>query len=172
MNKKTESVKALIDGLAPKELHSLASYLRSKLPRHPLEEKWHISYELILDAIFRSQDIVQRGVRGVIAEAVFDANVLPTINGWRSVPPVGDLPYDFKIRRDTDQREVTIQLKLQRKESGLPLSRKRFGPNTFIVEVQKTRTGIKRRKTADRISPEAAPVKTRPYQFGISTLLQ
>lgn len=65
MSKKTENVKALIESLTPAELQSLTAYLRSKLPKHALEEKWGIDYELILDAIHRSQDIVQRGVRGV-----------------------------------------------------------------------------------------------------------
>jgi hypothetical protein len=142
--------------------------LRSKLPRHALEEKWKISYELILDAIFRSQDIVQRGVRGVIAEAVFEAKVLPTIRSWRSVPVIGDLPYDFKLQRHSDKREIKIQVKLQRTQAGEPLIRKFFGPGTYIVEVQKTRSGTKR-KRKDAVSARSAPTapeKTRPYQYG------
>jgi hypothetical protein len=169
MTEKTDRVKAVIDSLSSDELQDLVSYLRQKLPRHPLEEKWGISHELILDAIHRSQDIVQRGVRGVIAEAVFDAKILTNIKGWHSVPVLGDLPYDFKIRRDSDRREITVQVKLQRTEAGLPLTRKRFGPDTFIVEVQKTRTGTKKPKKTDVLLPDtapAAPEKTRPYQFG------
>lgn len=154
MSEATESAKKLIESLTPSELQSLASYLRSKIPHHPLEEKWGISYEMILNAIHRSQDIVQRGVRGVIAEAVFEAKVLPTIKGWRSVSVVGDLPYDFKIR--DDKQEIKIQLKLQRTQAGQPLVRKFFGPDTFIVEVQKTRSGIK------RTSKEAAASKSAP----------
>ena len=150
-------------------MQSLAAYLRSKIPNHPLEEKWGISYELILDAIHRSQDIVQRGVRGVIAEAVFEAKVLPTIKGWRSVPVVGDLPYDFKIRGD--KQEIKIQVKLQRTQAGQPLTRPFFGPDTFIVEVQKTRSGTKRKgkETASKVASKSVPIepeKTRPYQFG------
>ncbi len=169
MSQATENVKKLIESLTPPELESLASYLRSKIPHHPLEEKWGISYELILDAIHRSQDIVQRGVRGVIAEAVFEAKVLPTVKGWHPVPVVGDLPYDFKIRNDG--REIKIQLKLQRTQAGQPLARSFFGPDTFIVEVQKTRSGTKRpskeakSKIASKLAP-AEPQKTRPYQFG------
>ncbi len=169
MSEKTENVKALVESLTPDELQSLASYLRDKLPKHPLEGKWRISYELILDAIYRSQDIVQRGVRGVIAEAVFEAKVLPTIGGWQVVPVVGDLPYDFKIRGDSEKRDITIQVKLQRTQGGVALKRKTFGPDTFIVEVQKTRSGTKRKQKADALSPETAPTapeKTRPYQFG------
>ncbi|MGD0792708.1 MAG: hypothetical protein ABR920_13155 [Terriglobales bacterium] len=168
MSEKTESVEKLIESLTPSELESLTSYLRSKLPMHALEQKWRISYELILDAIYRSQDIVQRGVRGVIAEAVFEAKVLPAIRGWRAMPVIGDLPYDFNIRRDSDQREIKIQVKLQRTQGGAPLIRAVFGPDTFIVEVQKTRSGTKRKRKGalDAKSAPTAPEKTRPYQFG------
>jgi len=44
MSEKTENVKKLIESLTPLELQSLASYLRSKISRHPLEEKWDITY--------------------------------------------------------------------------------------------------------------------------------
>jgi len=168
MSEKAEKVKRLIESLTAPELESLASYLRSKLPKHALEEKWGITHELILDAIHRSQDIVQRGVRGVIAEAVFEGRVLPTIEGWDPVEVVGDLPYDFKIQRASDKREIKIQVKLQRTQGGEPLTRRLFGPDTFIVEVQKTRSGT-RRKRKDAVSPRSAPTareKTRPYQFG------
>ena len=111
MSEKTESVKRLIESLAAPELQSLASYLRSKLPRHALEQKWDISSEIILDAIFRSQDIIQRGVRGVIAEAVFEKKVLPTIKGLHPVAIFGDRPYDFAIQRESDKREIKIQVK-------------------------------------------------------------
>ncbi len=168
MSEKIKNVERLIESLTPSELESLTSYLRSKLPKHPLEDKWGIGYELILDAIYRSQDIVQRGVRGVIAEAVFEAKVLPAIEGWRSVPVIGDLPYDFNIKRDSDGREIKIQVKLQRTQKGVPLTRSVFGPDTFIVEVQKTRSGTKRKrnKAASPKSSPTAPEKTRPYQFG------
>ena len=168
MSEKTETVKTLVESLSPSELQSLGVYFRSKLPKHPLEDKWGISYDLILDAINRAQDITQRGVRGVIAEAVFAASVLPKIRGWEPAAIVGDLPYDFKIERDSDRREITIQVKLQRTENSIPLTRKSFGPDTFIVEVQKTRSGTKKRKK-NGLSPDtapAAPEKTRPYQFG------
>lgn len=167
MSEKTENVRTLIESLTPSELKGLADYLRSKLPKHALEQKWEISYELILDAIHRSQDIVQRGVRGVIAEAVFEAKVLPSIKGWHSAPIIGDLPYDFDLRRDSDDRQIKIQVKLQRTQKGEPLSRKLFGTDTFIVEVQKTRSGTKRKlkEAVSRESAPTAPEKTRPYQF-------
>lgn len=172
MSETTENVKALIETLTSSELQGLASYLRSKLPRHPLEEKWGISYELVLDAIFRSQDIVQRGVRGVIAEAVFQADVLPTIKGWTSVPVIGDLPYDFLLQQDGGGRVIKVQVKLQRTERGRPVVKEDVYPGlTYIVEVQKTRTGKKRKKNSEEVpglTDAAANVAelTRPYQFG------
>lgn len=168
MSEKTDNVKALIESLTAEELQTLAAYLRSKLPKHALEDKWGITYELILDAIARAQDITQRGVRGVIAEAVFAADVLPQIKGWEGVAIKGDHPFDFKIKRQSDNQELRIQVKLQRTEGGEPLSRKSFGPDTFIVEVQKTRSGTKRKRKGEAAPAESAPApeKTRPYQFG------
>lgn len=168
MSERAEKAKTMIESLTPEELQTLVAYLRSKLPKHALEEKWGITYELILDAIARAQDITQRGVRGVIAEAVFAAEVLPKIKGWKGVEVTGDQPFDFKILRESDNREIRIQVKLQRTEGGEPLSRKIFGPGTFVVEVQKTRSGVKRKRKAESPTADAAPVpeKTRPYQFG------
>src|SRR5205085_1739592 len=149
---------------------ALAGYLGSKLPRHSLEEKWGITSSLILDAIARAEDITQRGVRGVIAEAVFAADVLPSIVGWKGTEVKGNLPFDFKIQREADSREIRIQVKLQRTEGGKPLLRKVFGPETFVVEVQKTRSGTKRKRNekVSDFNPNAgaSPEKTRPYHFG------
>jgi hypothetical protein len=50
MSEKIESVRILMESLTASELQALTSYLRSKLPKHPLEDKWGIGYELILDA--------------------------------------------------------------------------------------------------------------------------
>lgn len=172
MSEQTENIKTLIQSLAPSELQSLAAYFRAKLPKHALEVKWGITYDVILDAINRAQDITQRGVRGVIAEAVFESEVLPTIKGWRSVPVIGDLPYDFKIQKDSSKQAVTIQVKLQRTVKGIPLARKVFGAESYVVEVQKTRTG-KKKLTSKSGSTEPLPAKveaevvsTRPYRFG------
>ena len=110
--RKTEIVKAMIESLSSQELRTLAVYLRSKVPKHALEHKWGITSELILDAIARAQDITQRGVRGVIAEAVFAADILPNIKHWKEIEIKGDHPFDFKIQREPDNREIRIQVKL------------------------------------------------------------
>lgn len=41
-------------------------------------------------------------------------------------------------------------------------------PNTYVVEVQKTRTGVKRKAkyAAAAVDEEETVIKTRPYQFG------
>lgn len=109
MSEKTENVKALIESLTPEELASVAAYLRSKLPKHDLESKWGIDADVILDAIFRAKDITQRGVRGVVAEAVFEKDVLPRITErWKSLTVIGDLAYDFCIENQAG-RKITIQ---------------------------------------------------------------
>jgi hypothetical protein len=72
---------------------------------------------------------------------------------------MGERPYDFKIQSAADQDvEITIQVKLQRMDKGIPLvaskSLRCYPDDFFIVEVQKTRSGEKDAK------------KTRPYSFG------
>jgi hypothetical protein len=170
MTHRTDEIRTLIESLNSDELRSLADYIHSKVPEHPLEVKWGIDYHIILDAINRSQDITQRGVRGVIAEAVFESDVLPTLKGWKAVRFVGDLAYDFKIEAEAGASEITIQVKLQRTEKGQPLQKKRYyPPDTYVVEVQKTRSGTKRKKKGaviDDLELEDTVEKTRPYQFG------
>ena len=120
MHKALEQVKEFIDHCSEKERRSLLEYLRKKLPRHPLEEKWDVDAETILTAIFRSTDLTQRGMRGILAEAVFERDILPSIEnaGWHALAaPVGDLPYDFLVERQT--QKASIQVKLQRTEQGI-----------------------------------------------------
>jgi len=141
--------------------------LRQQLPLHPLEEKWSTTAELILSAIARSPDLTQRGVRGIIAEAIFEANVLPTIKpaGWASIAIIGNQSYDFLLQRDATA--IKVQVKMQRLEKGVPkqyASRSRATlrcpPETvYVVEVQKTRSGAAQGK------------ETRPYRFGDFDLL-
>jgi hypothetical protein len=189
MADKVLEIKSILDQLSPQELEHLTEYLRDKLPRHPVEQEWNIRAEVILDSIQRSQDITKRGVRGIIAECVFERSVLPKIVGWQQVPEQGDLPYDFKIRSEKHS-DITIQVKLQRMEKGKPLSaidQKRLFPGgCWIVEVQKTRSGEELAQEAnnDEVSADVPSVgeasqekkatvdvknkgkSTRPYKFG------
>ena len=153
---------------------ALKRYLRTLLP-HPLESEWGIDAETILSAIRRSSDLTKRGVRGIIAEAVFENSVIPLIkaSGWVPVDIVGNLSYDVYVQRDNVF--ARIQIKLQRLEKGVP---KLYYPkhydegSLYVVEVQKTRSG---EKTTKQILPEtettleasnSVTVQTRPYRFG------
>lgn len=173
MNESLEAIKRLIDACTDEDRKKMAVHLKAFLPHHPLEDDWGVDAQTILSAIRRSSDLTKRGVRGIIAEAVFESEVLPAIAraGWQPfLIPVGDWPFDAVVERDGAQ--VRIQIKLQRLEAGEP---KRFHPKyyseeLYVVEVQKTRTGKKIRKkvaSGDVIEvADAEPEDTRPYRFG------
>lgn len=173
MSESLAAIKKLIEGCSADERRALKAYLRALLP-HPLETEWGIDADTILSAIDRSSDLTKRGMRGIIAEAVFESEVVPNVaaSGWEAVPISGDLSYDalFK-KRDLSAR---IQIKLQRLEKGVP---KLYYPkhyeegSLYVVEVQKTRSGEK--TTAEKLqgsatevaATSAVMVKTRPYRF-------
>jgi hypothetical protein len=151
-----EQIKQLLELCTKDQRSDLFHLLRKEFAIHPLEEKWNIQAEIILGAIDRANDITQRGVRGVITEAVFEHNVLQLLSSWEITPLIGDYPYDFII---TDQAgEVRIQVKMQRLEKHQPkmMSNKNIYPDMFVVETQRTRSG-KQKKTRE---------DTRPYRFG------
>lgn len=173
MSESLEAISKLIDECTDEDRKALKVYLRKLLP-HPLELEWGIDADTILSAINRSSDLTKRGVRGVIAEAAFVNEVIPTVAkfGWKPLEFDGDQPYDALLQKG--QLEARIQVKLQRMEEGIP---KLYYPkhydkgSLFVVEVQKTRTGV---RTAERTLPgtetavattESITVKTRPYVF-------
>jgi hypothetical protein len=167
MTESLEALKRLIDECTDEDRQALARYLNMFVLRHPLEDEWGVASDTILSAIRRSSDLTKRGVRGIIAEAVFESDVLPTIAplGWNAgaIPP-GDWPYDALLEKAG--RSVRVQIKLQRLEAGVP---KRYFPKhypeeLFVVEVQKTRTGKKRSGVAGATEEKA--LATRPYRFG------
>ncbi|HTX77219.1 MAG TPA: hypothetical protein VMD29_13500 [Terracidiphilus sp.] len=147
--------------------------LHAELPPHPLEKEWAIPGDDVLTSIYRASDLSRRGVRGLIAEYIFDRDVLPSAKkvGWQVIAiPKGDWPYDCAIERGNNR--ATIQIKLQRLEKGKP---KRFWANKYDeifydVEVQKTRGGKKRLRKAitDTVEANAVQIEksTRPYAFG------
>lgn len=174
MNESIDAIKKLISECSVEEQKALKQYLRSLLP-HPLESEWGIDAETILSAIRRSSDLTKRGVRGIIAEAVFENAVIPSIktSGWEPVAIVGNPSYDMHLQRGDSA--ARIQIKLQRLEKGLP---KVYYPkyyeaeSLYVVEVQKTRSG---KKTTNQHLPGAdattrttdpVTVQTRPYRFG------
>ncbi len=140
---------------------SLFTYLKARLPRHPLEEEWGVDAEVILSAISRSSDLTKRGVRGIIAEAIFERHVLPHLTEWDTVRFVDDRAYDFLLRSKVHSaNEVRIQVKLQRMKKQQAMwaseARRYYPKEMYVVEVQKTRGGIDLQTNED----------TRPYRFG------
>ena len=162
MTKLTDEACRLIEQASEEERRIILAYLRERVPLHALETEWRTTAEEILTAISRSSDLTLRGIRGILAEAIFEKRVLPKINagGWSTAKIVGDQPYDFLIQRG--QAQVKIQVKLQRKERGEPKeyaaksrTSLRCPPGEiYVVEVQKTRSGKKNGE------------QTRPYRFG------
>jgi len=157
--------------MSVEERQEVFAYLRSVLPKHPMEERLMISPEAMLDAFARSGDFTVRMIRGVFAEAAFAADVLPTLRGWRELPIRGDPPFDFCLT-DTPvvpdmpnaqtHTVVKLQVKMQRSRAGVPLMASEVWktatnwPSTYyVVEVQKSRKG----QTKDG-------KQTRPIRFG------
>lgn len=136
--------------------------LRREFGIHPLEQRLNISAETILEAIDRSSDLTLRGVRGVIAEAVFKQYVLPPmlVTGWIDKPLLGDGAFDFLL--GNGEHDLRIQVKMQRQRRQHPMlaneaNKKLFNNagDMWVVETQRTRGG-----------KNASGEKTRPYRFG------
>lgn len=132
--------------------------LRAKYAVHPLETKLNTTAEVILDAIDRSSDLTQRGVRGVIAESAFKINVLSRLAKWKDTTPAGDIPFDYRL--EDGKGAVTVQVKMQRQKAHRPMianeAYTRFPANMHVVETQRTRGGKDASTGED----------TRPYSFG------
>jgi hypothetical protein len=162
MSELTDEICELIDKSREAERRLVLKYLRQRVPLHPLEQEWATTAEAILTAIARSTDLTLRGIRGILAEATFGEVILPVLEskGWIAIAIVGDQPFDFLLEKGPVR--VRIQVKLQRREKGVPkeyAKRSRgalnCSPGTIhVVEVQKTRGGEKKGK------------KTRPYRYG------
>lgn len=117
--------------------------LRALQPPHPLEKSWNTTADLILAAIARAGDFIQRGVRGLLAEAAFEEFVLPQYPQFSAVTPPSELAYDFMLA--TPRGDVRIQAKNQRLESKQPLrinsKVKGSAKQAYAAETQKSRTG-------------------------------
>ena len=148
---------AAFDQLRPEVRKQVYRRLIDRHPIHPFETRVGASAEVILEALERSGPLTIRGLRGVLAESAFDVNVVGQLSGWQSLPTPKDPPYDFLL--DDGQGSIKIQVKLQRSKSERPMfaseANRRFSPEFFVVETQRTRGG-KIREGED----------TRPYRFG------
>lgn len=145
-----EQVKKLLLRCSEEQRRIIFGYLRNELDIHPLESQWNVRAEVILEAINRASDLTQRGVRGVIAEAVFEAEVVDKLVGWNKEIILGNPSYDVLLWDTAGQ--VRIQVKLQRQERQRPKIRS----GMYVVETQRTRRG-ENRDTGET---------TRPYRFG------
>ena len=146
-----KQVIAAIAKLKPEKRRKVFDHLRAEFA-HALETKWGLPYETVLEAIGRASDLTQRGVRGVIAEAVFILQVLPEAlegSGWAVVDAAiaADIPFDVVVEKG--KTRVRVQVKNQRTERGEP----KMKQAAWVAEVQKTRSGKKSGKP------------TRPYRF-------
>lgn len=153
-----EQIEHLLSQCTEEQRREVFKFLRAQFPIHALEGEWNTTAEIILDAIARSSDLTQRGLRGVIAEAAFKYNVIARLTGWTSEELEGDHPYDFLLRDDVGQ--VRVQVKMQRLKNHIPMTASqgyRFLPaDMFVVETQRTRGGTDPQTHKD----------TRPYRFG------
>src|SRR6266581_3727635 len=139
MNESLDNLKRLLDECTDAPRAVLLDYLKARLPQHPLETDWGVGAEVILSAISRSSDLTKRGVRGIIAEAIFERHVLGALKGWEAVSFVDDRPYDFLIRsKRPEQRDVRIQVKLQRMKKQQPMlaseANRNYPNNMYVVE--------------------------------------
>jgi len=174
MSESVEKLRKFIDQCSEQNRRDLKRYL-SQLSPHSLEAEWGIDADTILSAINRSSDLTKRGVRGIIAEAVFVDEIIPAVSnsGWHLVEIDGDHPFDALLKKS--DRSARIQVKLQRLEKGQP---KLYYPkyyaegSLFVVEVQKTRTGEKKTRAKIPATGETSSMtetfteQTRPYSFG------
>lgn len=139
----------LIDA-RPEVRRAIFDDLRKEYPIHPLESKLGLDAEVILGAIERSGELTLRMIRGVIAEAAFEAYVVKALDAWMNEPIVGNPAYDFVLKDDVGP--VRVQVKLQRSERGVP----KIKNSMYVVETQRTRSG----------TDQATGQSTRPYRFG------
>ena len=152
-----EQISHLLTQCSESQRREIFQLLRRKFPIHPLERQWNTDAKMILEAIARSSDLTQRGVRGVIAEAAFKYWVIAKLRGWSAEEFAGDQPYDFLLRDAAGS--TRIQVKMQRLKGHAPMKAsqayRRLPDGMFVVETQKTRGGRGPHTGED----------TRPYRF-------
>ena len=143
-----EEIRALLARCSDEQRHQIFEELRATIPIHPFEIRMNAKAEVILEALDRAGALTLRGIRGIIGEATFVREVVPSLAGWEDVTPPGDLPYDAALKDGVST--VAVQVKMQRRAAGVAWLRN----GAAVVEVQRTRGG--KRDGED----------TRPYRFG------
>jgi hypothetical protein len=167
-----DELAAMLAGCSQQEKEQIRADIQHAVP-HPLETAWEIDADTILSAIERSSDLTKRGVRGIIAEAVFEREVLPAVkaSGWHPEVIEGDLAYDALLQ--SGEARARIQIKLQRLEKGNPkmFFERHYAEEFYVVEVQKTRSGEKLKEeeipgTDEKMKTfKQVKIDTRPYRF-------
>jgi excisionase family DNA binding protein len=143
-------IRTALDNLNPEVRHSALDHLLSTRSPHPVEVQLGAGWELILDAIQRSNELTVRMIRGVIAEAAFGVHVVKPLGFWDEVPFSGSRNVDYLLRDKVG--EVKVQVKLQRSAKGEPVIHNGY----YDVETQRPRGGTDRK----------SGTKTHPYRFG------
>lgn len=157
-NNHLASIKKLLPQCNDEERAALFAELRTTHQIHEFEHVIGAPAEMILEAVHRAPELTRRMLRGVIADAAFAQNVVPSLAPhWQDVTPEGNYAYDYKL--SDEQGPLTVQVKLQRSEKGAPVikdgTRYGFENKVYVTETQKTRTGT-----------DADDNKTRPYRYG------
>lgn len=152
-------IRQIIDGCSETQRIEIVKLLRAEYRTHPIEQRWNTSAEVILEALARSSELTQRMFKEILAEAAFKVEVMDKLAGWQDVTPPGSHAYDFLLKHGDEQ--VSVQVKLQRKEAGKSLmyrlpGKPRAASRYYVVETQKSRKGSHRKSGAS----------TRPYRFG------
>jgi excisionase family DNA binding protein len=156
LSPEVERIKAMIGSLPVEGQIEVFKYTRDLLPLHPFETRIGASVEVILEALHRSEELIVRMFRGILAEAAF-ATHLATLADWQSQTVVANAAYDFLVKDQIGS--IRVQVKLQRSKKGSPVKTERtsqkYLPGYYQVEPQKTRSGNDRQGNP-----------TRPYKFG------
>lgn len=157
-------IRDLLAQCSPEEQAALFRELRAQHLIHEFENIIGAPAEMILDAVHRAPELTRRMLRGVIADSAFRQFAVRALaaSGWSDVTPVGNFAYDYKLEDAIGS--VTVQVKLQRSERGVPVIRRGvrfgFGETVYIVETQKTRSGT-----------DGEDDRTRPYRYGAFDVL-
>lgn len=164
MDAQIEEIKKLLEACTSAQREIIFKELRKEFKIHPIEAKLVTQAEIILEAISKDdKGLTYRMLRGVIAEAAFQIEVISKLDNWIDITPDGDLPFDYLLK--DDQGEISVQVKLQRSKDFKPMyaseAYKRFASKLFVVETQKTRGG------KDGTTKEG----TRPYNYGEFNIL-
>lgn len=159
MDKQIEEIQFLLSKCSPEQREAIFRELRKEFSIHPLEAKLATQAEIILEAINKDDTgLTFRMMRGVIAEAAFEIEVVSKLSNWKNITPDGDLPYDYLLSDAIGN--ISVQVKLQRSKQFKPMfaneAYRKFSSSLFVAETQKTRGGIDANTKED----------TRPYRYG------